>query len=101
MPINIVWYTSLTHIPPLSSCHLFPDIQTLEWSAQEYTAEHVGHFLEEIGLGHHVATFIEQDISGDMLLEADEEVLMELGVTNATDKLKIKVYMEGGGVQMS
>lgn len=55
----------------------------------------MGHFLEEIGLGHHVATFNEQDISGDMLLEATDETLEELGVKSATEKLKIKVFMEG------
>ena len=71
--------------------HLLPDTQTIEQSVQNYTAEHVGQFLEEIGLGHHVATFCEEDISGDMLLEATEETLGELGVTNATERLKIRV----------
>lgn len=52
----------------------------------------MGHFLEEIGLGHHVASFKDQDISGDMLLEATDETLEELGVQSATEKLKIKVY---------
>ena len=70
---------------------MFPDAQTLRQSVQDYTAEHVGQFLEGIGLGHHVATFIEEDISGDMLLEATEETLGELGVTNATERLKIRV----------
>ena len=71
--------------------HLLPDTQTLEQSVQGYTAEQVGQFLEGIGLGHHVATFIEENISGDMLLEATEETLGELGVTNATERLKIRV----------
>ena len=71
--------------------HLLPDTQTIEQSVQNYTAEHVGQFLEGIGLGHHVATFIEEDISGDILLEATEETLGELGVTNATERLKIRV----------
>ena len=52
----------------------------------------VGQFLEEIGLGHHVAKFTEEDISGDMLLEADQEMLEELGVTSAIERLKIKVH---------
>ena len=71
--------------------HMLPDTQTIEHSVQDYTAEHVGQFLEEIGLGHHVATFIEEDISGDMLLEATEKTLEELGVTNGTERLKIRV----------
>ena len=51
----------------------------------------MGQFLEEIGLGHHVAAFIEQEISGDMLLEPEKEMLEELRVTSPTDRLKIKV----------
>ena len=58
----------------------------------------MGEFLEEIGLGDHVASFIEKRISGDMLLgDTDEtdEMLEELGVESATEKLKIKVFMGG------
>lgn len=51
----------------------------------------MGQFLEGIGLGDHVATFIEQEISGAMLLEPEEEMLKELGVTSPTERLKIKV----------
>ena len=75
-----------------SSSHLVLDTQTLEQSAQDCTPERVGQFLGEIGLGHHVPTFIEQDVSGDMLLEADQEMLEELGVTSAINRLKIKVH---------
>ena len=49
----------------------------------------MGQFLDGIGLGHHVATFIEQDVSGDVLLEPDQELL---GVTSAIESLKIKVH---------
>ena len=72
--------------------HLVLDTQTLEQRAQDWTPEQVGQFLEGIGLGHHVATFIEQDVSGDMLLELDQEMLEELGVTSAIERLKIKVH---------
>ena len=72
--------------------HLVLDTQTLEQSAQDCTPEHVGQFLGEIGLGYHVATFIELDVSGDILLEADQEMLEELGVTSAIERLKIKVH---------
>ena len=74
------------------SSHLVLDTQTLEQSAQDCTPERVGQFLEGIGLGHHVAKFTEEDISGEMLLEADQEMLEELGVTNAIERLKIKVH---------
>ena len=72
--------------------HLVLDTQTLEQSAQDCIPERVGRFLEGIGLGHHVAKFTEQDISGEMLLEADQEMLKELGVTSAIERLKIKVH---------
>ena len=52
----------------------------------------MSQFLEEISLGHHVAKFTEEDISGDILLEADQEMLEELGVTSPTERLKIKVH---------
>ena len=68
-----------------------PDTQTQEQSAQKYTPEHVGQFLKGIGLDHHVSVFSEGNISGDILLEATDEMLEELGVTSATEKLKIKV----------
>ena len=55
----------------------------------------MGQFLDKIGLGHHVAAFIEQEISGEMLLEPEEEMLEELEVTSPTERLKIKV--QGGG----
>ena len=52
----------------------------------------MGQFLEGIGLGHHVAQFTELDVSGEMLLEANQEMLEELGVTSAIERLKIKVH---------
>ena len=85
-----VQYTPL-FVSPLPY-NLVLDTQTLEQSAQNCTHEQVGQFLEGIGLSHHVATFIEQDVSGEMLLEANQEVLEELGVTSAIERLKIKVH---------
>ena len=57
----------------------------------------MGQFLEGIGLGHHVSTFIEREISGEMLLEPEEEMLEELEVTSPTERLKIKV--QGGVIE--
>ena len=93
-------YILSTSNPPTPSALLssLPDTQTLEQSAQEYTPERAGKFLETIGLGYHVATFIEKDISGDMLLGDIDEMLEELGVINAAEKFKIKVYIYMGGV---
>ena len=38
-----------------------------------------------------MAAFSSEEISGDMLLEAKDEMLEELGVTSAVERLKIKV----------
>ena len=74
--------------------NFLPDTQTLEQKAQNYTPELVGQFLKEIGLDHHVAAFIEQDVTGDMLLEPEEDMLEELEVTSPIERLKIKVHVE-------
>ena len=87
---NVLWYVLFFVSPFLS--HLVLDTQTLEQSAQDCTSKDVSQFLEDIGLGHHVGTFIAKDISGEELLEADQEMLEELGVTSAIERLKIKVH---------
>ena len=76
------------HAPPL----LFSDAQTLEQNAREYTPEHVSQFLQGIGLGQHAIAFNREDISGEMLLEATDEMLKELGITSTVEMLKIKVH---------
>ena len=38
-----------------------------------------------------MAAFSSEEISGDMLLEATDEMLEELGVASAVERLKIKV----------
>ena len=74
--------------PPL----LFSDAQTLEQKAREYTSKHVSQFLQGIGLGQHAIAFSREDISGEMLLEATDEMLEELGITSTIEMLKIKVH---------
>ena len=56
----------------------------------------MGQFLEEIGLSQHAATFSEEEISGEVLLEATEEMLQELGVNSPVERLKIRVCLGGG-----
>ena len=57
----------------------------------------MGQFLEEIGLGQHAAAFSGEEISGEVLLEATEEMLQELGVNSPIERLKIRVYVCVGG----
>ena len=49
----------------------------------------VANFLRNIGLDRYTTSFTEQGISGDLLLEADNEMLRELGVESPLDQLKI------------
>ena len=44
-----------------------------------------------------MTTFSEEDVSGDILLESTDEILEELGVTSAVERLKIKVDGRGQG----
>ena len=46
----------------------------------------MGQFLEEIGLSQHAAAFSEEEISGEVLLEATEEMLQELGVNSPVEE---------------
>ena len=70
---------------------LQPDTENVVKGARDYTPAHVGWFLEGVGLGHHLDTLCDAEISGEMLLDVTEEMLEELGVTSATERLKIKV----------
>ena len=75
--------------------HSLSSYVPLEQSAKDCTPDHVGQFLKEIGLGHHTATFIEEKIDADMLLEAGQKMLKDLGVVSAVEQLKIKVHVRG------
>ena len=85
-------YCSEILLSSLFLCYFLPDTQSLEQCAENYTPKHVIQFLKEIGLSHHMATFSEEEIDGDMLLESTDEILEELGVNSAVERLKIKVY---------
>ena len=66
------------------------------WSENISSCGALGLVLARIGLGHHVTTFIEQGIDG---LELDQEILEELAVTSAAERLKIKVQGGAGGMK--
>lgn len=56
--------------------------------------EDVRAFLTETGLGKYADAFREAEISGEVLLEADEEMLRELGVESALDRLRIPLLFK-------
>ena len=75
---------------------------TLEHQAAGYTPEDVVEFLSSIGLDRYTGTFLDCEISGEVLLEANVEVFSELGVESVLDRLRISVLFKrklSGGVE--
>ena len=57
--------------------------------ARTYTPEDVGDFLTSIYLDKYIKAFTDNEVGGDVLLEADCEFLNELGVTSPLDCMRI------------
>ena len=56
----------------------------------QYSLQSVLTFLEQNKLDKYRDIFQESGIDGDLLLEADDTVLKELGVNSALDRTRIK-----------
>ena len=56
----------------------------------QHSLQTVLDFLKHYELDKYSATFQEKGIDGDLLLEADDRVLKELGVNSAVDHRRIK-----------
>ena len=57
--------------------------------ARRITPDGVADFLTRIDLPQYAQTFKDSDISGELLLEADSEILLELGVSSPLHQMKI------------
>lgn len=69
-----------------------PDVQTMEQRAANYKTEDLVKFLQKIGLGQYSAVMQQNEIIGEYLVaEGADEVLSELGIASALDRLKINV----------
>ena len=64
--------------------------RSLQGGEAQYPLEFVLDFLEQNKLSKYSAIFQESGMDGDFLLEADDNVLKELGVRSALDRKKIK-----------
>lgn len=54
--------------------------------------------FELVGLGHHKKVVIEEGITGDILIECDEEMMeTELNIKSKTDRLTLLRIIEGKG----
>ena len=56
----------------------------------QHPLQTVLNFLEHYKLDKYSATFQEWGMDGDLLLEADDHVLKELGVNSAVDRKKTR-----------
>ena len=57
----------------------------------QHSLQTVLDFLKQYKLDKYCDTFKESGMDGDLLLEADDSVLKEMGVSSALDRVKIKV----------
>ena len=73
------------------SVHLFLFNIDIKQLAEIWSSHMVSQFLDGIGMQEHSKTFLEEEIAGSHLLEADREVYQELGVTSAIHYVQIAV----------
>ncbi len=57
--------------------------------ASDKSADEVANFLDKIGLSEYAETFKDADISGEVLLDADSEMLSELSVSSSLHQMRI------------
>ena len=57
--------------------------------AEQWSHQMVSQFLDRIGMQEYCKRFLEEEIAGSHLLEADREVYQELGVTSAIHCVQI------------
>ena len=69
--------------------------RSLQGGMVQHSLQEVLTFLEQNKLDEHCASFQKSGMDGDLLLEADDNVLKELGVSSAVERLKIKVCVRG------
>ena len=73
------------------SVHLFVFNTDIKQQAKNWSPQMVSQFLDEIGMQEYCKHFLEEEIAGSHLLEADREVYQELGVTSAIHCVQIAV----------
>ncbi|THU80821.1 Pkinase-domain-containing protein [Dendrothele bispora CBS 962.96] len=65
-----------------------PGISFLDF-IRSWSDSHVARWLADIKCANHAASFRENDIRGDILLELDQLTLQEMGITSIGDRLRI------------
>lgn len=81
------------------------DVSSLELAAHRLTPDDVADFLCRINLPKYSEVFKESEISGELLLEADVDILKELGVESPLHQMLImelfRRELKGGAVRFS
>lgn len=65
-------------------------VTEIEISGSEYSADDVASFLQRIGMKEHVQKFLSEEITGEDLVTADDDLLKELGVQSALQRNKLR-----------
>ena len=71
-------------------CHQVLFRRSLQGDVAQYPLQSVLAFLKQNELDKYSAIFQKSGVDGDLLLEADDSVLKELGVSSALDRNRIK-----------
>ena len=58
-------------------------------ACKKFTANDVTEFLNEIELSQYAMRFKAEEINGEALLEADQDLLADLGVSDSSHQVKI------------
>ena len=86
--------THTTHIQSAITARVVTETETLEQLARNYSPADVAEFLREVSMSEYEEAFVEAEVSGEVLLEADLAVLEELGVKSALDQIKVQVLFK-------
>ena len=58
-------------------------------ACKRFSAFDVAEFLSEIELSQYAKSFKAEEVNGEVLLEADQDVLAELGVSDSSHQVQI------------
>ena len=61
---------------------------------QQWDEAMVGEWLKSVNCGKYRAIFVANNINGDALLDCDQNILKEVGVTKVGDRIRIMVAVK-------
>ena len=66
--------------------------EELQIKAKEFSVQDISKFLQSIKLDQYASAFEEFEVSGELLIQFQDDELKEVGVISALHRLKIRVY---------